>query len=197
MKSSATSWFLARYPPRPDENRLSGMDDPRRHPTGAHASGIDGAERDGGRAQALIQESVNASTGGQPDGMAEDKDNAATNRDEDDVDEPALQRDLRVSEERETCAAINRSRSHTLSQPALAPNESKRAMLSSWDARLLKATTYSMLAFATLWGVLARLGLEWIGKFADREVFFLIWPQIVGCLVMGFAVDRKKGIERA
>ncbi|GAA5940451.1 FluC/FEX family fluoride channel [Sporobolomyces koalae] len=54
---------------------------------------------------------------------------------------------------------------------------------------------YSMMMFATIWGVLARLGLEWIGGFAEREVFAVIWAQIVGCIVMGFVVERSKQIE--
>ncbi|GAA5986841.1 hypothetical protein JCM5350_005259 [Sporobolomyces pararoseus] len=56
-------------------------------------------------------------------------------------------------------------------------------------------STYSLLILATIWGVLARLGLEWIGTFAEGQVFSVIWAQIVGCLVMGFVTDRKKGIE--
>ncbi|GAA5913836.1 FluC/FEX family fluoride channel [Sporobolomyces salmoneus] len=56
-------------------------------------------------------------------------------------------------------------------------------------------STYSLLIFATIWGVLARLGLEWIGGFAERQVFAVIWAQIVGCVVMGFVTERKKSIE--
>ncbi|GAA6015356.1 hypothetical protein JCM11491_000397 [Sporobolomyces phaffii] len=56
-------------------------------------------------------------------------------------------------------------------------------------------TTYSLLIFATIWGVLARLGLEWIGGFAEREVFAVLWAQIVGCVVMGFVTERKGEIE--
>ncbi|GAA6064494.1 hypothetical protein JCM10212_002382 [Sporobolomyces blumeae] len=56
-------------------------------------------------------------------------------------------------------------------------------------------STYSFLAFATIWGVLGRLGLEWIGGFAEREVFAVLWAQIVGCVVMGFVTERKKEVE--
>ncbi|GAA5969032.1 hypothetical protein JCM3765_005272 [Sporobolomyces pararoseus] len=56
-------------------------------------------------------------------------------------------------------------------------------------------STYSLLIFATIWGVLARLGLEWIGTFAEGQVFSVIWAQIVGCIVMGLVTDRKEGIE--
>jgi hypothetical protein len=59
-----------------------------------------------------------------------------------------------------------------------------------------QASVFSLLIFATIWGVLARLGLIWVGGFGDREVFALILAQAVGCLVMGFVVERKKGIEK-
>lgn len=61
---------------------------------------------------------------------------------------------------------------------------------------LLLASTISLLIFATIWGVLARLGLEWIGGFAEEQVFSLIWAQIVGCLLMGLVVERKNGLEK-
>lgn len=66
----------------------------------------------------------------------------------------------------------------------------------SHSSVLLQMSTYSLLIFITIWGVLARLGLEWIGTFAEGQVFPLIWAQIAGCFVMGFVVDRKKGLER-
>ncbi|GAA5888729.1 hypothetical protein JCM5296_000085 [Sporobolomyces johnsonii] len=56
--------------------------------------------------------------------------------------------------------------------------------------------TWSLLVFATIWGVLGRLGLEWIGGFAEREVFAVIWAQMVGCFIMGWVTERKKGLER-
>ncbi|KAK4050319.1 hypothetical protein OIO90_005112 [Microbotryomycetes sp. JL221] len=58
------------------------------------------------------------------------------------------------------------------------------------------ASTLSLLTFATIWGVLARLGLEWIGSFARDQVFELVWAQIVGCFIMGFVVANKTHIER-
>ncbi|GAA5877980.1 hypothetical protein JCM8547_000931 [Rhodosporidiobolus lusitaniae] len=59
-----------------------------------------------------------------------------------------------------------------------------------------KPQIVSLLAFSTIWGVLARLGLMWIGGFGEREVFALIWAQMVGCAVMGLVVERKTGIQR-
>ncbi|GAA5881084.1 hypothetical protein JCM16303_004670 [Sporobolomyces ruberrimus] len=56
-------------------------------------------------------------------------------------------------------------------------------------------STCSLLIFATIWGVLARLGLEWLGTFAESKVFAIVWAQIVGCLVMGFVTERKKEID--
>ncbi|KAM0790139.1 hypothetical protein ACM66B_005461 [Microbotryomycetes sp. NB124-2] len=60
----------------------------------------------------------------------------------------------------------------------------------------LTAATVSLLTFATIWGVLARLGLEWIGSFARDQVFPLVWAQIVGCFVMGLVVGNKGAIEQ-
>lgn len=57
------------------------------------------------------------------------------------------------------------------------------------------AATVSALIFATIWGVLARLGLVWVGGFSSSTVFPLIWAQIAGCLVMGANVERKSDIE--
>lgn len=57
-------------------------------------------------------------------------------------------------------------------------------------------TVYSLVVFGTLWGVLARLGLQWIGGFASTAVFSLVWAQMVGCAVMGFCVTKKNAIER-
>lgn len=59
----------------------------------------------------------------------------------------------------------------------------------------LRLASWSLLTFATFWGVLARLGLLWLGGFAGREVFASVWPQMVGCLVMGFVTERKKSLE--
>lgn len=57
-------------------------------------------------------------------------------------------------------------------------------------------TVHSFLIFGSFWGVLTRLGFQWIGGFASTEVFPLFWAQIVGCFVMGFCVRKKNEIER-
>ncbi|KAL8279109.1 hypothetical protein RQP46_008567 [Phenoliferia psychrophenolica] len=153
-------------------------------------------ERAGGDLGRREKEGGPGTTAGSRDDAAEVDDDDATATIDDEVEEPALERDLTPSEERATSAALERSRSHPPSRQPTSTSERRRAVLSSWDESFLKASTYSLLAFATIWGVLARLGLEWLGKFAEGEVFHLIWPQVVGCLVMGFVVDRKKGIEK-
>lgn len=96
-------------------------------------------------------------------------------REGDEVEEPALER------------APSSARSQTVSQREEKPKENSVLPLLS---------TISLLIFATIWGVLARLGLLWIGGFAEGEVFSLIWAQMVGCLVMGLVVERKKGLEK-
>lgn len=80
--------------------------------------------------------------------------------------------------------------SHSQPRPLRTPALSRHTVL------LLQLATYSLLAFITVWGVLARLGLEWLGGFAEEQVFRVIWPQVAGCAVMGFVVGRKKGLER-
>lgn len=57
-------------------------------------------------------------------------------------------------------------------------------------------TVHSFLLFGSFWGILTRLGFQWIGGFASGEVFPLIWAQIVGCFVMGFCIRKKNEIER-
>jgi hypothetical protein len=96
-------------------------------------------------------------------------------REGDELDEPPLER------------APSSARSQTFSQ-----REGKRKAKSM----LPLLSTISLLIFATIWGVLARLGLSWIGGFAEAEVFSLIWAQMVGCLMMGLVVERKKGLEK-
>ncbi|GAA5977709.1 hypothetical protein JCM10908_005066 [Rhodotorula pacifica] len=57
-------------------------------------------------------------------------------------------------------------------------------------------TVHSFLLFGSFWGILTRLGMQWIGGFASSQVFALIWAQMVGCFVMGFSVRKKNEIER-
>ncbi|GAA6022353.1 hypothetical protein JCM8202_000871 [Rhodotorula sphaerocarpa] len=57
-------------------------------------------------------------------------------------------------------------------------------------------TVHSFLLFGSFWGILTRLGFQWIGGFASGEVFPLIWAQIVGCFIMGFCIRKKNEIER-
>lgn len=91
------------------------------------------------------------------------------------MDEPPLER------------APSSARSQSISLPI--PKRKEESVLQLFS-------TISLLIFATIWGVLARLGLLWIGGFAEGAVFSLIWAQMVGCLVMGFVVERKKGLEK-
>ncbi|BGP26266.1 chromosome condensation protein, CrcB [Rhodotorula toruloides] len=58
-----------------------------------------------------------------------------------------------------------------------------------------QVSVHSLLIFGAIWGVLARLGTMWIGKFSSSTVFPLVWAQMTGCLVMGFAIRKKDDIE--
>lgn len=74
------------------------------------------------------------------------------------------------------------------------PHHSTKPVTSStFDAQL--AATVSLLIFATIWGVLTRLGLTWIGGFSSSVVFPLIWAQMVGCFVMGANTERRTDVE--
>ena len=84
------------------------------------------------------------------------------------------------------------SPSHSLSQSPPSPPSPPAPAGGPLQLRL---ATWSLLTFATFWGVLARLGLLWVGGFAGREVFASVWPQMAGCLVMGFVTERKKTFE--
>jgi hypothetical protein len=61
-------------------------------------------------------------------------------------------------------------------------------------------TTYGPLSFpvvvllmpASVFGVLARLGLVALMSYDDHSVFPLAYAQAVGCLVMGFALELKE-----
>ena len=57
-------------------------------------------------------------------------------------------------------------------------------------------TVHSFLLFGSLWGILTRLGMQWIGGFASSQVFAIVWAQMVGCFVMGFSIRKKNEIER-
>jgi len=78
-------------------------------------------------------------------------------------------------------------------QPKKAPAPDFPSMFTPTHTQL---TVYSLIVFGTIWGVLARLGLQWVGGFASSAVFSLVWAQMVGCAVMGFCVTKKNAIER-
>ena len=53
----------------------------------------------------------------------------------------------------------------------------------------------SLLGCFSFLGLLARLGLIAINTFNGREIFPILWAQIVGCAVMGLVTSRKTQIE--
>ncbi|KAG0050988.1 hypothetical protein BGZ83_004239 [Gryganskiella cystojenkinii] len=52
-----------------------------------------------------------------------------------------------------------------------------------------------IIPFAIL-GLLIRLGLNSIESFAGQQVFALVWPQFIGCLIMGCLVATRDWIEK-
>ncbi len=49
----------------------------------------------------------------------------------------------------------------------------------------------ALLIPASIFGALARLGLEALATYDGQSIFPLAYPQAVGCLIMGFAVHLK------
>ncbi|KAK0468472.1 CrcB-like protein-domain-containing protein [Desarmillaria tabescens] len=49
----------------------------------------------------------------------------------------------------------------------------------------------ALLIPASIFGLLARLGLEALATYDGQSIFLLAYPQAVGCLIMGFAVHLK------
>jgi len=70
------------------------------------------------------------------------------------------------------------------------------------DEGIPSSKTYSPLSFpviallmpASVFGVLARLGLVALMDYDGHSVFPLAYPQAVGCLIMGLAICLKKAI---
>jgi CrcB protein len=52
----------------------------------------------------------------------------------------------------------------------------------------------ALLMPASVFGVLARLGLQALGTYDGKSIFPLAYPQGVGCLIMGIALPLKDTI---
>lgn len=52
----------------------------------------------------------------------------------------------------------------------------------------------ALLMPASVFGVLARLGLQALGTYDGKSIFPLAYPQAVGCLIMGIALPLKDAI---
>ena len=52
----------------------------------------------------------------------------------------------------------------------------------------------ALLMPASVFGVLARLGLQALGTYDGKSIFPLAYPQGVGCLIMGIALPLKETI---
>ena len=66
-------------------------------------------------------------------------------------------------------------------------------------SKIYKPLSFPVLAMlmpASIFGVLARLGLQAITTYDGREIFPLAWIQGMGCLIMGFALGLKEPIGR-
>lgn len=55
--------------------------------------------------------------------------------------------------------------------------------------------TLALLIPFTLFGVLARLGIQALGTYDGQSIFSLAYVQAIGCLVMGFGLQSKDKIS--
>lgn len=62
--------------------------------------------------------------------------------------------------------------------------------------RPLDFPVIALLAPASIFGVLARLGLDALTSYDQRSIFPLAWVQAAGCLVMGFALGMREPFGR-
>lgn len=60
----------------------------------------------------------------------------------------------------------------------------------------LSLPVLALLIPASIFGVLARLGLEALVTYDGQSIFVLAYPQAVGCLIMGFCLSLKEPIGR-
>lgn len=66
--------------------------------------------------------------------------------------------------------------------------------VSKW---LSTGTQASLIAFAAIWGTLAREGLNAVGSFDGQPLAEpILWAQAVGCLIMGWAAANKGMLDR-
>ena len=64
-------------------------------------------------------------------------------------------------------------------------------------SKIYKPLSFPVIALlmpASIFGVLARLGLQAITTYDGKEIFPLAWVQGIGCLIMGFALGLKEPI---
>lgn len=169
--SSTSSRIAANSPERRNmvQDRATGP--PIRSSTTGKENGFASSDLEKGHGAPLGSAAISGQRRASDEAEEEDE----NEREGDEVDEPELER------------APSSARSQTISRREDKPKQGTLLPLLS---------TISLLIFATVWGVLARLGLLWIGGFAEGEVFSLIWAQMIGCLVMGLVVERKKGLEK-
>jgi CrcB protein len=55
----------------------------------------------------------------------------------------------------------------------------------------LSLPVLALLAPASVFGVLARLGLQALATYDGESIFPLAYPQVVGCFIMGFLMPLK------
>lgn len=68
---------------------------------------------------------------------------------------------------------------------------------SARPAKLFHAYSHHVLALLvpfSIFGVLARLGLQALATYNGQSIFPLSYPQALGCLVMGFVLHLKEPI---
>lgn len=68
--------------------------------------------------------------------------------------------------------------------------------VNSHESLIRHLSILSLLIFFSIWGTLTREGLAALNSYDGMSINPLIWPQAVGCLVMGWAIGNQRQIEK-
>src|SRR5579862_9646152 len=87
--------------------------------------------------------------------------------------------------------------------PILSDHPRRKSLESAWSRKLIPQdkplgqriqediVVGSWIAFLSIWGALARIGITALSTYPGQIVFPLLWSQFLGCVVMGFLLQDK------
>ncbi|GJJ69926.1 fluoride exporter [Entomortierella parvispora] len=88
------------------------------------------------------------------------------------------------------------SHNGTLSKESIIAEPSKSRSHGLYISRKFNVLQPAIIIPFAILGLLIRLGLNSIQTFAGQQVFALVWPQFVGCMIMGALVATRDWIEK-